>query len=112
MSIGGLNDRLIIDASCTVETIWLWFRYTSMHASNFPGRTDAVVRTLVVGVLIHVVLVSAMPATGKRTMPQHHAVGLIFTVSPGLMSATVLLSDDILVADGIAALLMLNRQHG
>lgn len=73
----------------------------------FFGSADGIVRTIVVGVLAYVVLVLALRVTGKRTLSKLNAFDLIVTVALGSTLATVLLSKDVPLAEGIAAFLLL-----
>ena len=64
-------------------------------------------RTLVVGVLAYAALVLLLRISGKRTLSKMNAFDLVVTVALGSTLATVLLSKDIALAEGILAFLVL-----
>jgi uncharacterized membrane protein YcaP (DUF421 family) len=64
-------------------------------------------RTLVVGVLAYVALVALLRVSGKRTLSKMNAFDLIVTVALGSTLATILLSKDVALAEGITALIVL-----
>ncbi len=61
-------------------------------------------RVLVVGPLAYVALVLALRVSGKRTLTKLNAFDLVVTVALGSTLATVLLSKDVALADGLLAL--------
>jgi uncharacterized membrane protein YcaP (DUF421 family) len=65
------------------------------------------VRVLVVGVCAYVGLVALLRITGKRTLSKMNAFDLIVTVALGSTLATVLLSSDVSLAEGLLALALL-----
>lgn len=71
--------------------------------------TDAksLLRLLVVGVSAYAALVFLLRITGKRTLTKMNAFDLVVTVALGSTLATVLLSKDVPLADGIAAFALL-----
>lgn len=63
-----------------------------------------VARIGLVGVAAYVALIVIVRVTGKRTLGQLSAFDFIVTVAVGSMFATVLLSSDVSLAEGVAAL--------
>lgn len=72
----------------------------------FDSWTD-ILRTVVVGFLAYVTLVAMLRVTGKRTLAKMDAFDLIVTVALGSTLATVLLSADTALAEGIVAFAVL-----
>jgi uncharacterized membrane protein YcaP (DUF421 family) len=68
---------------------------------------DILGRTLLVGVLAYAGLVFFVRISGKRTLSKMNAFDLIVTVALGSTLATVLLSPDVALAEGMLALGML-----
>jgi uncharacterized membrane protein YcaP (DUF421 family) len=64
-------------------------------------------RTLVVGVLAYLALVVVLRSSGKRTLSKMNAFDLVVTVALGSTLATILLSRDTPLADGVVAFLVL-----
>jgi uncharacterized membrane protein YcaP (DUF421 family) len=64
-------------------------------------------RTVVVGALAYVALVALLRVTGKRTLSKMNAFDLIVTVALGSTLATILLSEDVALAEGIVAFAVL-----
>lgn len=64
-------------------------------------------RVLLVGTLAYLALIAAMRASGKRTLSKLNAFDLIVTVALGSTLATVLLSSDVALAEGVLALALL-----
>jgi uncharacterized membrane protein YcaP (DUF421 family) len=77
-----------------------------MNPMFFDGWTP-LVRTAVVGVLAYVALVVILRSTGKRTLSKLNAFDLIVTVSLGSTLATILVSKDVALAQGILAFVIL-----
>lgn len=73
----------------------------------FFGGWDSLVRTLVVGVLAYVTLVTFLRIAGKRTLAKMNAFDLVVTVALGSTLATVLLSREVALLDGVTALALL-----
>jgi uncharacterized membrane protein YcaP (DUF421 family) len=73
------------------------------HDVFFQGW-DVLGRTLIVGVLAYAVLVLFVRVSGKRTLSKMNAFDLIVTVALGSTLATVLLSPDVALAEGVLAL--------
>ena len=64
-------------------------------------------RVLVVGTLAYAALVVLLRVTGKRTLSKMNAFDLIVTVALGSTLATVLLSKDVALAEGVLAFALL-----
>lgn len=64
-------------------------------------------RTLIVGMLAYVLLVFFLRVSGKRTLSKLNAFDLIVTVALGSTLATVLLSRDISLTNGLVAFALL-----
>ncbi|MGF1622309.1 MAG: DUF421 domain-containing protein [Rhodomicrobiaceae bacterium] len=64
-------------------------------------------RILVVGTLAYIALVVLLRISGKRTLAKMNAFDLVVTVSLGSILATILLSKDTALADGVTAFLTL-----
>lgn len=65
------------------------------------------IRTVTVGVLAYVALVALLRVSGKRTLAKMNAFDFVVTVALGSTLATILLSSDVALAEGIAAFLTL-----
>jgi uncharacterized membrane protein YcaP (DUF421 family) len=68
---------------------------------------SGIVRTVIVGTLAYAFLVFSLRVSGKRTLAKLNAFDLVITVAFGSTLASILLSDDIPLAEGVAALLLL-----
>ncbi len=64
-------------------------------------------RVAMVGVLAYVALVLLLRVSGKRTLSKMNAFDLVVTVALGSTLATVLLSKDVALAEGVAAFALL-----
>ena len=64
-------------------------------------------RTALVGVLAYVALIVLLRMTGKRTLSKMNAFDLVVTVALGSTLATILLSSDVALLEGITALVVL-----
>ncbi len=73
----------------------------------FFANAQGISRVVVIGVLAYIALVLALRVTGKRTLSKLNAFDLIVTVALGSTLATVLLSKDVPLAEGITAFLVL-----
>lgn len=69
----------------------------------FFSGWDSLLRTLIVGVLAYVALVVFLRVSGKRTLSKMNAFDLVVTVALGSTLATVLLSKDVALAEGLLA---------
>jgi uncharacterized membrane protein YcaP (DUF421 family) len=67
----------------------------------------AVLRTVVTGVLAYAALVFLLRVSGKRTLSKMNAFDLIVTVALGSTLATIVLSQDVALVQGIAAFVVL-----
>lgn len=64
-------------------------------------------RTVVVGVLAYIALVVLLRVSGKRTLSKMNAFDLVVTVALGSTLATILLSQDVALAEGTTAFAIL-----
>lgn len=69
---------------------------------------DGIVRTLIAGTAAYAVLVLVLRVSGKRTLTKLNAFDLVVTVALGSTLATILLSTDVSIAEGVAALALLS----
>jgi uncharacterized membrane protein YcaP (DUF421 family) len=65
------------------------------------------VRTVLVGVLAYAALVLVLRTSGKRTLAKMNAFDLVVTVALGSTLATILLSRDVPLLDGLVAFILL-----
>lgn len=68
---------------------------------------QGLLRTVLVGALAYVSLVLLLRVSGKRTLSKLNAFDLVVTVALGSTLATVLLSQDVALAEGVAAFALL-----
>ena len=73
----------------------------------FFSGWDSLLRTLMIGVLAYGGLIMCLRISGKRTLSKMNAFDLIVTVSLGSTLATVLLSKNVALAEGMLALALL-----
>ena len=73
----------------------------------FFNGWDNVARVFVVGVLSYTALVGILRISGKRTLSKMNAFDMIVTVAIGSTLATVLLSKDVSLAEGVTSFLTL-----
>lgn len=78
-----------------------------MEAGVFFDGWTGILRVIVVGTLAYAALVVILRVTGKRTLSKMNAFDFIVTVALGSTLATILLSQSVALAEGIAALLLL-----
>jgi uncharacterized membrane protein YcaP (DUF421 family) len=64
-------------------------------------------RTALVGVLAYLILILLLRISGKRTLAKMSAFDLVVTVALGSTLATILLSSEVALAEGVAALAVL-----
>ena len=74
-----------------------------MFFDNWAG----IARVVVVGTLAYAALVFLLRVSGKRTLSKLNAFDLVITVALGSTLATVLLSKDVALAEGVTALALL-----
>lgn len=67
----------------------------------------ALLRVVIVGVLAYAALVVLLRVSGKRTLSKMNAFDLVVTVALGSTLATVLLSRDVALAEGVLAFALL-----
>lgn len=73
----------------------------------FFSGIEGIWRTLVVGGFAYVALVAMLRITGKRTLSKMNAFDLVVTVALGSTLATILLSGDVALAEGVTAFALL-----
>ncbi len=74
---------------------------------------DSIGRTAATGVIAYAALVSFLRLSGKRTLSKLSAFDLVVTVALGSTLATVILSRDVALVDGLLALaLLIGLQYG
>jgi uncharacterized membrane protein YcaP (DUF421 family) len=73
----------------------------------FFSGWQSLIRILAVGLLAYGALVVLLRLSGKRTLSKMNAFDLVVTVALGSTLATVLLSRDVALADGVLALALL-----
>ena len=74
-----------------------------MFFSGFEG----IWRTLIVGLCAYAALVGVLRITGKRTLTKMNAFDLVVTVALGSTLATIVLSKDVALAEGVTAFVLL-----
>lgn len=73
----------------------------------FFTDAEGIGRTLVVGACAYVLLILLLRTTGKRTLSKMNAFDLVVTVALGSTLATILLSRDVPLAEGVTAFALL-----
>ncbi|MBZ0331792.1 DUF421 domain-containing protein [Halomonas sp. ANAO-440] len=73
----------------------------------FFDAPDALLRTVVLGVLGYASLVILLRISGRRTLSKMNAFDLVVTVALGSVLATVMLSKDVTLAQGVLAFALL-----
>ncbi|MFD0793444.1 DUF421 domain-containing protein [Mucilaginibacter litoreus] len=73
----------------------------------FFDNWDSISRTLIIGAIAYLALIFMLRISGKRTLSQMKEFDFIVTVALGSTLATVLLSKDVTLASGVAALALL-----
>lgn len=73
----------------------------------FFSGWGGLVRTLVIGVAAYAALVAILRVSGKRTLSKMNAFDFVVTVALGSTLATVLLSKQVALAEGVVALALL-----
>lgn len=75
-----------------------------MTESMFVGGWPAIGRVVALGAAAYVVMVVVLRASGKRTLAKLNAFDLVVTVALGSVLATIALSKDVALTDGVAAI--------
>ncbi len=78
-----------------------------MFFQNWSG----LLRTVVVGVLAYVALVALLRVSGKRTLSKMNAFDFVVMVALGSTLATILLSKNVALAEGVVAFAVLISLH-
>lgn len=72
-----------------------------------------VARTIIVGTAAYIFLVGILRVSGKRTLAKMNAFDLVVTVALGSILATILLSKEVALIEGVAAYLtLIGLQYG
>lgn len=83
-----------------------------MELKSFFGDWSGLGRVIVVGTLAYVALVLILRISGRRTLSKMNAFDLVVTVALGSTLATIILSKDVALAEGILALgLLIGLQY-
>lgn len=69
----------------------------------FFNSWQDIIRTVIVGIFAYIALVLMLRISGKRTLSKMNAFDLVVTVALGSTLATILLSKDVALAEGVAA---------
>ena len=77
--------------------------WSEMFFQSWSG----IFRTLIVGTLAYAFLIFSLRVSGKRTLAKLNAFDLVVTVAFGSTLASILLSEDVALAEGVTALLLL-----
>ena len=75
----------------------------SIFFTNWTG----LIRIVIVGVLAYVALIAFLRISGKRTLAKMNAFDLVVTVALGSTLATIILSKDVTLAEGVMAFALL-----
>ena len=78
-----------------------------MDSSVLFDSWSSLVRIVVVGTLAYAALVLLLRISGKRTLSKMNAFDLVVTVALGSTLATILVSKDLALAEGVTALALL-----
>ena len=73
----------------------------------FFDSWQALLRVLVVGVLAYAAVIAIVRVGGKRTLAKMNAFDLVVTVALGSILATIILSKDVALLEGVLALALL-----
>lgn len=73
----------------------------------FFDSWSGLIRVTVVGVLAYAALITVLRLSGKRTLSKMNAFDLVVTVSLGSTLATILLSKDVALLEGVLAFAIL-----
>ncbi|MBA9078177.1 MULTISPECIES: DUF421 domain-containing protein [Rufibacter] len=73
----------------------------------FFKNWDGILRVVLMSLLAYVYLIIVLRVTGKRTLSKMNAFDFIVTVAFGSTLATIILSKDVTLAEGVVALTML-----
>jgi uncharacterized membrane protein YcaP (DUF421 family) len=76
---------------------------TSIFFTNWTG----LIRIVIIGVLAYIALIAFLRISGKRTLSKLNAFDLVVTVALGSTLATIILSKDVTLAEGVMAFALL-----
>lgn len=77
--------------------------FSNIFFAGWPG----IARTALIGGLAYAAMVVLLRVSGKRTLSKMNAFDLVVTVALGSILATILLSKDVALAEGVTAMLVL-----
>lgn len=80
---------------------------SDLDETIFFSGWSGIIRILIVGVLAYAALVLVLRISGNRTLSKMHAFDLVVTVALGSTLATVILSKDVALAEGLTAFVLL-----
>jgi uncharacterized membrane protein YcaP (DUF421 family) len=78
-----------------------------MSIDSLFDNWSGVLRVVIVGVLAYVALVVMLRVTGKRTLSKMSAFDLVVTVALGSTLSSIIISQDVALVEGVAAMLLL-----
>jgi uncharacterized membrane protein YcaP (DUF421 family) len=78
-----------------------------MNSSIFFDSWDGLVRVVIVGTLAYLALVFLLRISGKRTLSKMNAFDLVVTIALGSTLATIILSKDVALVEGVLAFALL-----
>lgn len=90
-------------AACRYRSRSGWERVQSMLFDSWQG----IGRVILVGTLAYLALVLLLRVSGKRTLSKLNAFDFVVTVALGSILATVLLSKDVALVEGVVAFSLL-----
>lgn len=73
----------------------------------FFDSWDGILQVLTLGILAYCAIIAILRISGKRTLAKMSAFDLVVTVALGSILATILLSKDVALAEGVAAFVVL-----
>lgn len=73
----------------------------------FFSSWSGIIRVVIIGILAYAALVLVLRISGNRTLSKMHAFDLVVTVALGSTLATVILSKDVALAEGLTAFVLL-----
>ncbi|GGB51169.1 DUF421 domain-containing protein [Blastomonas aquatica] len=73
----------------------------------FFDSWDGIIQVLILGTLAYCAIIAILRISGKRTLAKMSAFDLVVTVALGSILATILLSKDVALVEGVAAFVVL-----
>jgi uncharacterized membrane protein YcaP (DUF421 family) len=81
--------------------------WSSMSQNTYFDSWSGLIRVVAVAPLAYAALVLTLRISGKRTLSKMNAFDLVVTVALGSTLATIILSKDVALAEGLVAFVML-----